>query len=55
LRADPLGAGTYTNLATLELETGNLQEAAQRYAEALTLDPTSETARRGLEQATARR
>jgi Flp pilus assembly protein TadD len=53
LRADPLDAGTYTNLATLELETGNLQAAAQRYAEALTLDPTSSTARRGLTQATA--
>jgi spermidine synthase len=51
LRADPLGAGTYTNLATLELESGNLDAAAQRYAEALTLDPSSETARRGLARA----
>jgi Flp pilus assembly protein TadD len=51
LRADPLGAGTYTNLATLELESGNLDEAARRYAEALTLDPSSETARQGLRAA----
>ena len=55
LRADPLDAGTYTNLATLELESGNPRAAAQRYAEALTLDPASETARRGLTEAAARR
>jgi spermidine synthase len=53
LRADPLGAGTYTNLATLELESGNFDAAAQRFAEALTLDPSSETARQGLERAKA--
>ena len=55
LRADPLGAGTYTNLATLEMEAGNALVAAQRFAEALTLDPTSDAAQRGLAEATARR
>jgi spermidine synthase len=54
LRANPRSAGTYANLATLEMQTGNAREAARRYAEALVLDPTSDTARRGLEQARAR-
>jgi Flp pilus assembly protein TadD len=55
LRADPLDAGTYTNLGTLEMEEGNRLAAVQRYAEALALDPASEAARRGLAQATANR
>ncbi len=54
LRANPRSAGTYTNLATLEMQAGNAREAARRYAEALVLDPTSDTARSGLEQARAR-
>ena len=44
-RRDP---ATYSNLATLELQSGNRDRAARYFAEALTIDPTSETARRGL-------
>lgn len=55
LRANPLSPGTYANLAMLEMQAGHPREAAQRYAEALVLDPTSKTARRGLEAATAHR
>ena len=53
LRANPLSPGAYTNLAMLEMQTGHPREAARRYAEALLLNPTSESARRGFEQATA--
>ena len=53
-QANPLSPGAYANLAMLETETGNPSEAARRYAEALLLDPTSETSRRGLEEATPR-
>ena len=48
LAADPRDSGTYTNLATLEQESGNLDRAAKFFVEALMLDPASETARRGL-------
>jgi predicted Zn-dependent protease len=54
LRANPLMPGTYINLAMLEMEEGHPEAAARRYAEALLLDPTSGTARRGLGQATPR-
>jgi len=47
LAADPRDPATYTNLATLELEAGNSARAAKYFAEALTLDPTNEAARRG--------
>lgn len=55
LDADPRQPGTYANLATLEMQAGNRRAAAQRFAEALTIDPTSEIARRGLAEATAPR
>jgi Flp pilus assembly protein TadD len=48
LAADPREAGTYTNLAMLELESGNASRAAEYFAEALTIDPDSEAARDGL-------
>ena len=48
LSADPRDPATYTNLATLELEAGNPARAAKYFAEALTLDPTNEVARRGV-------
>jgi spermidine synthase len=48
LKADPKDPGTYTNLATLELQEGNVARARQYFAEALTIDPTSTTARQGL-------
>ena len=48
LAADPREAGTYTNLAMLELESGNPARAAEYFAEALTIDPDSEAARDGL-------
>lgn len=45
LRVDPRDASAYTNLALLELEGGNTPAGLQRLAEALTLDPTSASAR----------
>jgi spermidine synthase len=48
LQADPRDPATYSNLATLELESGNLQTARQLFSEALTLDPTNAVAREGL-------
>jgi tetratricopeptide (TPR) repeat protein len=50
IRANPLSARTYLNLAVLEMESNNREMAAQRYAEALVLDPTLEDARQGLEK-----
>jgi len=55
LKADPRDPGTYNNLATLELHGGNIARAKQYFAEALTIDPTSETARQGLLNATGAR
>ena len=52
LRANPFSPGTYANLAMLEMQAGQPREAARRYAEALLLNPASETARRGLAEAT---
>jgi tetratricopeptide (TPR) repeat protein len=48
LKADPREPGTYTNLATLELQAGNRARALQYFAEALTVDPMSQSARDGL-------
>ena len=48
LKADPREPGTYTNLATLELQAGNRARALQYFAEALTVDPMSQNARDGL-------
>jgi spermidine synthase len=52
LRANPFSPGTYMNLAMLEMQAGQPHDAARRYAEALLLNPASETARRGLAEAT---
>ncbi len=54
LRANPFSPGTYVNLAMLEMQAGQPHDAARRYAEALLLNPASETARRGLAEATLR-
>ena len=48
LKADPREPGTYTNLATLELQAGNRDRALHYFAEALTVDPMSQIARDGL-------
>jgi len=48
LQADSKESGTYNNLATLELHSGNRARAAQYFAEALLIDPSSTTAREGL-------
>lgn len=48
LKADPRESGTYTNLATLELQAGNRARALHYFAEALTVDPLSQSARDGL-------
>jgi tetratricopeptide (TPR) repeat protein len=55
LRADPRDPATYANLGTLELEAGNRLAAAQHFASALIVDPVSDPARRGLEQARSNR
>ena len=51
LRLNPGDSATYTNLGLLELATGNRSAAAAYFAEALSLDPKSDEARRGLAQA----
>ena len=48
IKADPREPGTYINLATLELQSGNRARARRYFAEALTVDPASEQARQGL-------
>jgi len=48
LKADPRDPGTYTNLATLELQAGNRKQARKYFTEALTIDPSSQAARAGL-------
>ena len=48
IKADPREPGTYTNLATLELQSGNRERARRYFVEALTIDPSSQTAREGL-------
>jgi spermidine synthase len=48
LKADPREPGTYTNLATLELQSGNRVLAERYFAEALTIDPSARAAREGL-------
>jgi Tfp pilus assembly protein PilF len=48
LAADPKEPGTYTNLATLELQAGNRDLAFKYFAEALTVDPSSQAALDGL-------
>jgi len=48
LKADAREPGTYVNLATLEIQSGNRERALQYFAEALTVDPMSQGAREGL-------
>ena len=48
LQSDPRDPATYSNLATLEMESGNFAAARQHFAEALMLDPTNVVARDGL-------
>ncbi len=54
ISANPRDPATYANLGTLELQAGNRDLAAQHFAEALTVDPASESARQGLLAAQAR-
>ncbi len=48
LKADAREPGTYTNLAMLELQAGNRDRALLYFSEALTVDPTNQSARDGL-------
>ena len=54
LKVDPRDPTTYTNLALLDLESGNRTAGRQRLAEALTLDPASTTAREAFTRELAR-
>jgi Flp pilus assembly protein TadD len=54
IAADPKEPATYTNLALLELESGNAARAEAYFAEALTIDPSSQAAIDGLERARSR-
>ena len=51
LSANPHDATTYVNLGVFELNTGDRVRAAEYFAEALTIDPASSSARSGLAQA----
>ncbi|MDP2055276.1 MAG: fused MFS/spermidine synthase, partial [Acidobacteriota bacterium] len=48
IKADAREPGTYTNLAMLELQAGNRDRALLYFSEALTIDPTNQSARDGL-------
>jgi spermidine synthase len=54
IRIDPRDPAAYTNLALLELEGGNATAGLHRLAEALSLDPTSATAREAFDRELAR-
>ncbi len=49
--ADPRDPGAYVNLGTFELQAGRATDAESYFAEALSLDPSSEQAQQGLAQA----
>jgi spermidine synthase len=51
IAADPRDPGAYVNLGTFDLQAGRAAEAADVFAEALTLDPSSTSAQDGLSQA----
>ncbi|MGE5244352.1 MAG: fused MFS/spermidine synthase [Betaproteobacteria bacterium] len=51
LDANPRDPTTYINLGNLQLQSADPSGAAESFAEALTIDPTSEQARDGLAQA----
>jgi spermidine synthase len=53
LRLNPHDASTYVNLGTLLLQSGDPASAIDCFAQALTVDPTSASARDGLAQARA--
>jgi Flp pilus assembly protein TadD len=51
IAVDPRDPGTYVNLGTFELQAGRAADAENRFAEALTIDPSSNAAQQGLAQA----
>ncbi|MGH9346335.1 MAG: fused MFS/spermidine synthase [Vicinamibacterales bacterium] len=53
IAADPREPGAYANLGTFELQAGRVEQAADYFAQALTLDPSSLAAQQGLAQAMA--
>jgi Flp pilus assembly protein TadD len=53
IAADPRDPTAYANLGMFEMEGGNVTRAADYFAEALTLDSSSEAARDGLTRALA--
>ena len=53
LELDPRDPSVYVNLAYLRVERGDMAGAAEFFGEALTIDTTSEAARRGLADARA--
>lgn len=53
LELDPRDPSVYVNLAHLRVERGDAAAAAQLFSEALAIDTTSETARKGLADARA--
>jgi Flp pilus assembly protein TadD len=53
LRLNPHDASTYVNLGVFLLQTGDAASAIDCFAQALTVDPTSASARDGLAQARA--
>jgi spermidine synthase len=53
IAADPRDPTAYSNLGALELEAGRSEAAAELFAEALTLDPSSAAAQEGLSRAVA--
>ena len=54
LKAAPRDPATHSNLAMLELESGNIDAARRHFAEALMLDPGNAVARDGLARLPAR-
>jgi len=55
IRANPHDASTYVNLGMFHLRNANADAAARYFAEALAIDPRSDSARDGLLQARAER
>jgi Flp pilus assembly protein TadD len=51
IRANPRDPSAYVNLGVFALQTSNPRDAANHFAEALSIDPASEAARDGLSQA----
>ena len=51
LRYDPRDPATYTNFGVLELTHGHAPEAANLFAEALSIDPALPDAQQGLAEA----